>query len=351
MSNIKLFAEDALIVGEYIYFISGESTMLFATSIVDNSTSIVSIIPEELFFINQAFRRMLYWNNELIFIPYNARSVHFYNINSKTWRKSKCIKEEYNHCMYIEALIHNDKLIMIGADEPNIIEMDLDDLSFKIVNMCFEKYKVTGELICRGGYSVFNNVLYIAIATKNVVVGIDLEDWSDKEYNIVGEVGGFSGIARIDGNYWLAPRKNGNIIKWNGEDRFEKIDLPFELDKSVCYFGGLCFDDKYIYIYGLSGNFTVRIGRNTGFLDYYKKQYVFLKSMPDNKTIGQVLCGTIEVSEHDRMTRIACSIEKNKLNAVYKDMNYKSILSLNLILKEKDYFGLSDYIGCISQNL
>ncbi len=349
MNNIKLCAEDAVIVGDNIYFVSGESTILFVVSIKDKSISVIGVVPEDFIFIKQAFRRILYWNNELIFIPYNARYVHFYNINLKTWRKSKCLSEKYNESMYIEALVHNDKLIIVGADEPNILEMDLDDLSYKIVNTCFEKYKVAGELICRGGYSVVNNTLYLAIATKNVVVEINLEDWSDKEYNIGDEICGFSGITRVDDYYWISPRKKGNIIKWDGKSGLEIIKLPFELDEGVCYFGGLCADDCYIYIYGLLGKYTVKINRKNGSLDYYEKQYVFLKASSDNKIIGQVLNGTIEVLEQEGMTQVIGLIDKSALSEAYKYVDFGSVMGPNMFSQENDYYSLDDYVECIKQ--
>lgn len=349
MKEFPLFAEDCVILKDCLYCVCSDAAFFYSVDLKNKTIIQIDIVPEELFIIKQGFRRVLTWKDEIVFIPYNARCVHLYNPFSGEWRKSDYLSESYNNSLYLEAFINNNKLVIIGADEPNIIEMNLDDLSYKVVNTCLKRYKKSGEMICRGGYAIVDGYLYIAIATKNVVLKINLENWKDEECIVGNREDVFSGLLRDGDRFWLSPRRDGDVVIWDGKDFFETVKLPIIGKNNTFNFGGLCSNDKYIYIQGLDGEFTVKIDKNDRNMECYKKQYVFLKSINNKMIIGQLKQGELEIINNSVVSKIRCMIEKEQLIMLYKKCNSNLIFENNILNNEDVFFDLSEFLYCIKK--
>lgn len=349
MEKVKMYAEDAVIIDNKIYCIGSKMSVLFSVNMENGDIKIIDRLPNEKLFLNQSSRRIISWNGNLVFVPYGATAIHMYNIADATWKNFDFVYESNYGNKYLEALLYNDKIIMIGAEEKNILEFNLNTYEVKIVNSYFKEYKNPQEIFCRSGYVILNGYLYIAVAINNEILKINLSNWESETIRVGEDGSGFSGIAYDGDNFWLTPRRDGDIIIWDGKEKTEKYKLPFELIKGKCNFGGIFTDAQNLYLHGFEGKYSAIINKKTKKIDYNENQFVFLRDLNKEIILGQLKNSQILVYDVGKMNLFSCEIEKERISDFYfsKVNNVK-----NSDLKcqnESGYFNLYDYFKYIKR--
>lgn len=134
-----------------------------------------------------------------------------------------------------------------------------------------------GNLTNFGGYSVYNNRLYIAFTNTNVVLEFDAKNLQKKMYRL--DIEGFNGCYRMEtvgDEIWLLPYKGYNVVCWNPCKASYKsyICLPKEMavtDEEEIYrnakypFSSMAFSNDYIFLTpNIGGTLYVKVDKKTG---------------------------------------------------------------------------------------
>ncbi len=347
MDNITMLAESAVIIDGIIYCVCKNMSLLFSIDTKNGEIELIGNLPKEKFFLNQCCRKIINYENKLVFIPYNAKYIHIYDVENRTWIEidyPDSISEGYK---YIEGAIYNNKIIMIGACAKNIIELDMTDYKVKIINTYFDKYEKFVDLFCRSGFSIINNCIYIALAVSNEVLIINLDNY-EFEVKIVGN-NGYSGIT-FDGEYfWLTPRRGEKVIKWDGNREIVKIELPFSQEENKCNYGGVYFIDNKIYLHGFEGRCSAVIDKE-GNCTVDKNTYIFFEEVNHNSALGQTWDGKLIWFSLEKEQCYDCCIDRNKLDSYISKIVDFSVFAENDIIWEKSLYGLESFLNCISNS-
>lgn len=347
MGRINLYAEEGILVGDRIYCVCRNMSIFYSIHCPTGEVKIIGNFPDERFHMDQCSRKIVKWNNKLVFVPYNAKYIHIYDMQNGNWEQLDYPGNESYGRKYIEAFVHNDKVIMIGAFAPNIIELDMNTREVCIRNWYFEKFKEIGDLFCRSGYAIIKDDLYIALATSNEVMKINMETW---EYDVI-KVGmkedRFSGIVYDGDLFWISPRKEGDVLVWNGGSQWEKVDLPFKLLKSECNFGGIYVYNNSIYLHGFEGEYSAVIDKRTREVSFNTRQYIFLRSVEDKCILGQERNGEIHIYGNN-LQIYRGEIEKEILNQARRNVREELIFEEQMLTYERDDFNLSGFLDYIA---
>ncbi len=348
--RVKVFAEDAVIVDEYIYLVSKKMPVLYRMDINTGEVSCAGILYNESISMKQASRKIVHWKNKLIIVPYNASNIYIYNLQTgeisdvgfSNWT-------EYGY-MYVEAFAYDDKIIMIGAFAKNIIELDLTNRKITVRNSCFEEFETPKDMFCRSGYVVKDDNLYVALAVSNMVLKLNLKTWNHSVINVGNDNNRFSGIAYDGNQFWLASRRGKDIFIWDGSRKFELLELPFEVPERKCDFGGVYYYDNHIWLHGFEAGYSAVIDPVKRRVDDFNDcRYAFFRNVGDEYIIGQDWNGMVHVFKDGEKREYDVGIDENILMEIKLLFEPIRVFGRNRIIVENSIIGISELIEMIKK--
>ena len=343
MEKFTLLAENAVTMNNKIYCICKDFAVLFSINMDDGMIEIIGNLPKEKFFLKQSCRKIINYENRLIFVPYNAKYIHIYDIKNNNWTEIEYPDNESEGYKYIEGLVYNNKVIMIGACAKNIIELDMSSYEVKIINTYFGKYDKFIDLFCRSGFAIVDNYLYVALAVSNEVIKINLDSYAFDVVKVGNE--SYSGITFDGKTFWLTPRRGNNVVKWDGVGETEKINLPFSQEKDKCNYGGVYLANNKIYLHGFEGKFSAVIDEN-GICHVDKNTYIFFRDIENDDVIGQTRKGTIILYESGEKKFFDCNIDRKLLDEFILRLDDFSLFQNNdSFISETELYELKMYLG------
>lgn len=346
MIKLNLYAEDGILVDDRIFCICRNMAMLYSVHYLTGEVNIIGNLPEEHFYIEQCSRKIVRWNDYLVITPYNAKYIHIYDMHNEKWERLDYPQNESYGRKYVEAFVYNDKVIMIGAFTPNIIELDMKTREICIRNTYFEKYGNTDELFCRSGYGIIKDDLYIALAISNEVMKINMDSWEYDVIKVGAESDRFSGIAYDGNRFWISPRKDGDVLIWDGGCQCEKVNLPFELLEANYNFGGIYAYNNNIFLHGFEGEYSAVINKNTRETRFNTRQYYFLRNVGEECVIGQEKNGELHIYK-DTLNIYKVEIDEEILDTVRRNIREELIYDDRTLTYEKKFFDLRGFIDYI----
>lgn len=150
----------------------------------------------------------------------NSSKVSIYNLKSKDWKQIKIDEvENHNYYRFFAATIYKDKLFLVGSIYPAIMIIDFKTYKTKYISQMYDKYmdEQSKNLDCffRTDIACVESKLYIASCQKNEVVIFDMDNFNFETVVIGNDDNKYSGIAWDGESFWLSPRHNSSIVKWN----------------------------------------------------------------------------------------------------------------------------------------
>lgn len=340
-----MLAEDGIITNDKIYVVLSDIPLLCAIDRNTNKVECVGTFYRESLLMRQASRKIVICDNNLIIIPYNARNIYVYNLETFTMTDVEVPEWDAEKYMYIEALVCDDKVIMIGAFQKNIVEYDIKTKNVTVRNCYFEGYDNPKDLFCRSGYVLEDNCLYIALAVSNTVLKIDIHTWDYKAIKIGSENNRFSGIAYDGKRFWLSPRRGKDVIVWNGVDDFKVVELPLEMEKQKCNFAGIYYYDNKIWLHGFEGGETVIIDPETEcIIKHMDYRYAFFRKDREMGILGQAWDGSIHLFCGEERKIFKLDVDEDELRKAKELFDYSNIFPKKKIIQENSIFGLKELI-------
>lgn len=348
---MKLKSDGYAKVGDCIYFSSADVNCIYSLNLISGETKLVGYIPEEASYKGRLSAKILCEDNKLYFIPYHAKKLWIFDLIESAWSGIDILPENQrnNEMKFYEAFFFKKKLYMIGCFIPMFVVLDLNNNDIEYIDNAYlhllERQREIKDCFYRAQYVIKDDSLYLASCLSNEIVIFNLLTRTVIVKVVGNKNNRYSGMA-YDGKYfWISPRVNTNIVKWDGLDSFEEYEFPqSENSKKGWMQGVVIYGDRKIFP-GISGKHTIVID-NTA-IKVVEEEYWMVDKGENAFIIYHKPDGRI-IIEKD-------GIQK-EYNTVYSRKKLDSFLQLNVegmkiyyqsIAAEKRNVGLKEFIKFI----
>ncbi len=348
---MKLSATDLVILGENYYFFSNDVNLIFQMKKKDNKVSIFGKIPGEQHFVSQLCRRILVYDPFLVFIPYNMKNIWLYNVRDNHWDYI-CINTEVTEWAFFEAIIEGDFLFLFAGKTRELVRINLLDRKIdyfeNVLAALYTDFSKYNDVVFRGGYVKKGEDYYLASSLSNHVLRINLNNMDYSWEQVGSDKNSYSGIAYIDGKFWLSPRNNTPIVIWDGSGDVNYIDLPDEgfLD-GFHSFSGVYTSGANVYFPCMDIGKSLIIDSKTGKINVVDNYYYFGKSIGTNLYMLDSF-GRLERYENGEVVEITKCIFKDDDYRQYLNSEKIMIPSENGIIRENEYKSLDAFIAMMT---
>lgn len=250
MSNdIKLcFEVCTLIDKEILVCCAYNMNLIFAVNLVSNEIKILGSIPEEPFFKKQLIGSILYWKEQLLFIPLTASKLWIYNIKNKSWKSISFGKEidESIQFKFLGAFIEKDNLYMLGYQYFGIVKISLKDES-QLTFIPEHNWKSSSnEFICGKSFVQKSSKIYMASCSNKLIV-FDLIQETYEYINVGLPSERFVGVCNYKNDLWIAPLVHTSdiLIYEKARIEVEKFSKKYSTYESICICGNELFINGY----------------------------------------------------------------------------------------------------------
>lgn len=197
----------------------------------------------------------------LYLIPLSATAL--YQVDLNTFEKKKITirkpdAEKYSEYVenvkFLSAHVYKDSIYMVGATYPAIVQYDCKKQQVHYHDMWLEeiqRYLFFDESALFRKTLMVGHYIYAPCCRGNVVLVFDLETHKYKIYEVGEQKCRFSGICYDGQNFWLSPRNDEPIVKWNQEtNQYKEITInKNELNVKGYVFGNsLVLDNKIVLV-------------------------------------------------------------------------------------------------------
>lgn len=355
--KVVLLAEDCVEVNNVLYFVSKDINVVFGLDITNGNVFAINCLPEHGVLDKRLGAKILSWNDELIFAPMKAKKVWRYNLQTKNWMgyERKLLEAGKTGTEMFDAVLYNDTAFIIGCNYPAIMKIELLNNEITYIEEPYqllkEKKHAMGDSYFRTSYARIENRIFLASCLDNLVLEFDLESLEFKWHEVGRKGNCYSGIS-WDGKYfWIAPRNNTPLVRWNGKDDVIEYSLPEEFRDCKNYFLGVVSWNDEIILPGFESEYSLIMEK--GKMGAFKKvsgQFLFFKEMCNGKVISCTADGELVIRQRDEEKRYALVCEKEMLLDVMKTNFIESECKRNkeIRLIENDLFSIETFIEWIT---
>lgn len=349
---VTLLAEDCVQVGDSLIFIAKDVNFVFSLNLDTGKVELIDSIPEEDVLAVRLGASIAYWKNELIFTPMKAEKIWIYNLQTKEWRglEREKIENGRNGKEMFQSILYGNKLFLIGSNYPAIICLDLLTESMTYIKEPYVELKEKKEMLkdCyfRCDYAQKDNYIYLASCLSNFVLKFDMDTCKYDWIKVGKDKNRYAGIKESDEGFWLAPRCNTAIVKWDGEKEIVEYSLPKTMDDGKFSFVGVVVNGDKIVFPGMSEPNTVIItDLEQGEMENVQEQYLFYKKINSGLVVSMTVNGEVKVYyPAGKINNYVCGIEKEKIVEYFRIKNFdiwKSCLCNDI--NENSIFDMVDF--------
>lgn len=336
--NMKLYISAIASYGnEYICF-AKNINVLFS---LDKKGDIkcLCFIPEKG--RDRLFDKIVIYRDRVFLIPLMAKKIYIYNLDSK---KLEFIELNNAHIarwnFFYNGIELDGFLYLIGACYHALVKIDLNSLRVEEIPIYESKMEIQSKLndcFSRKSIVEMDKKIYIASALSNEVLVYDTISNSYVWKKIASDTNRYSGIAWDGKAFWLAPRDNYILVRWEPNISVEEFDISQWYEDDKFFAGIVCKKDKvYLYSYQAEKSFVY---------DYINKCGSKIVTGPEclfendrGKEIYQYVDGSVCVDEEDDKEKI--DINLNDLYQIISSREDKWSYYMN----ENQTFGLDVFI-------
>lgn len=297
--GLVLFSEDALKIGNQLFLFAKNLNILFSVNIDNGNIKFYGSMPEEGAFCKRLTCKLVYWEKNIIVVPLKAKKIWIYSLENMVWKgiAFDCCKLGISETNFRQAIIYKNSLFLFGGHYPAILKMELSTYKISYIKEPFSQYpkveKNPEELYFRGDLVCKKNIVYLASSKDNLILNFDLESQTYKWIEVGGKNNKYSGIMWDGNNYWISPRHDTPVVKWNGKDKAVEYEIPKEKKKRQNYYSGVVGRDHQVIIPAMGDNSHTIILANDGTMKFDNRAYTFYKKIGKKEYIAQYSDGKL----------------------------------------------------------
>lgn len=320
--------------------------------------------------IQEGYCRVIKYRDRLAVIPKLAAHILLYDIETGIssriplpvgiWNESAQKKGKFLNGMMV-----GSELILLPSWSGMICKVDMErERVIAVKDLSGAGISFNGALPFRS-FLLRDGCIYMPSCEKPVLFMVDVHTLRFTKKVFANCKKGFCSIVRQENDYWLLPRYEDDIIKWNPDtNREERFSIPggFSPKPGRAAFGPSAGNGVYLWLFPTTAPNVLRIDMRTGFIeeekafkkysmyerdtDTYAKYWMakaespFLKVCSAKK--GMLLCFDTETGKICEAPYYLPESEKKR----YVRDNVRS----DLILVENSQIGLDDYV-CLIQEI
>lgn len=295
-----LLAECAVKDGDYIYFASLESSIIFSLNLLTGKIKIVATVPDELFFKDRLVGEFLRWKDRFVLIPANAKNIWIVDRKFEHWEKVQ-LKYADTRLKFLKAVIIDDKLYAPRHFYPYSICVDLETREVDKMHVTDGDFFVSAVNI--------ENEIYHPSCGSNKIFKYNAETGRLAVFEAGTET--YNGILYFDNKLYLAPRGGGRLVVWNER---EERTIPI----NYCHATGIFEFEKKIYVAASEAkeSFYIDLDGSVKGWDIAEK-FRMARSLDDETYCLMDYLGGIYIFDHTacRMKRFSSEIGEDEVKA------------------------------------
>ncbi|MFV0518778.1 MAG: hypothetical protein ACK5LY_00755 [Lachnospirales bacterium] len=262
MGKIKVLFEDLIVINQEIWFFSKYFNGLLKMDMDNGVVDVVSSIPKYKYDSERLVVKLIEFNGKIYCIPLKADEIWIYHIDSNIWESielddSITVKDGLK---FFQAKLFNDKICCVPAFYQRIVM--IDTMTNRLTYIAFmDEYTKKSHYYLKDGFfrtdcAVKDDTLFLASCIDNRILCFNIVNYRVEWLTLGEKDNTYSGIMCIGNEFFISPRRSGNVIIWNGVNNYKEIVLP-ELENN--YFLGIVGFNEKIYISGQSecGNIII----------------------------------------------------------------------------------------------
>ncbi len=276
---MNLSFENFICYDDKLWFTDIETNEFYYYDLKEKETVFICEIAEELGYKQRLFGSIIQYDNSMYLIPFEAEYMYKVDLHTRTYKQIDIVdhknerKGDVHYLKFLSAHICENKIYMIPVAYPAIVEFDCvtEEVAYYDGWVKFiDKYYLFDDAAFFRKSLLLDKKIYAPLCAGNAVMVFNIES-KQSVFKVIGSKKcSFSGICQMGDNFWLSPRRNGPIVKWN-----EKSNISEEYSSSVCeekrgigFSDIFCFDNKLLIV-PIMGKTLYEINCATGKVLYY----------------------------------------------------------------------------------
>jgi hypothetical protein len=210
---------DVIAIKDHIGYASDfEKNGLFEVDIESGECKFIKTFPNEDIMVNRLHGHAEWIEGRIYFIPSAGNNISvFYpeTTEIETIEIPRIVKKRddfYNlKLKFVKSIVHNGFLWIIPATYPGILKLNLNTHKISLIN----NWVPNDGYMFRRGVCVRNNIVYAASGNNNSVLIFDVNSEKGEIVHIGKNNFGMMDMCEFGGDFIMAPRKQGAVVKWN----------------------------------------------------------------------------------------------------------------------------------------
>lgn len=337
-----------------LYCMERYFNLLFSIDIKDGTLELTDIIPEQDIIQDVICGHMTVYNGKLILTPNRTRKIWIYDLSTGNWDSINITEKEnsFGFGGIFQLYIYHNSMFLIGAGYPAIIRLDIENKSCDYIekpyhDMINRHPDIDFFYFRLHGVQLENN-LFLASCLDNYVLKFDMETEGYQWFKIGDDNYAYSEITWDGTSFWLSPRLNCDIVKWDGKEKTEILPMPPELKSAVDkYAWTACHDGNHVIFPCINYPESIVINPQKNTFEIRNEQYTMYTRLDNGMVINQTTNGDLTVKTKDLVSKTYHpAISKHELKRFYEEKGIPVFTASNLYYEtsEKPLLSLEDFL-------
>lgn len=347
---VNLLAFDAACLDNTFYFLGYDLNIIFSYDMDSGQIRLIDMIPEDFVVKRETAGCIAATSNELYFGPDETKFIWIYNLDFGKWTKIS-LKELpcYEAPCLLQAIVYGDNVYFAGGSYPAIVKVNIHTKEIRYIEEPFDVCNIIAErndLFSRCQHELIEGNLYLPCCIDNCVLKINLDTEKFQWLEIGEKYNRFAGITFDGTSFWLSPRLNTPIVKWDGKSSVNEFPLPNEFTQKSCNLSGCLGVGKQIFFYGLISDFSLAISSENQ-LSVFPGKYAFAKRIDDSISVFQEINGQLHVLRYgEEIHRLDMKLPVQRIQDFYLEKG-KTLDFSTMPLQEGRIVDLPGFLECI----
>lgn len=272
--------ECAAVAGEKLYFAEMYGNEVFCCDMKNDEVTPLCTVREENEEGKRLFSCMIVYEHYLYLVPFFANAIYKVDLQTGLYDTlelpNDCWKDDKVKAKFIDVHLYQDTIYVMPAAFPGILEIQCQTNEISIRSEWIQKIPPemshTDLAFFRKSLCI-NDRIYAPSCKANLVLVFDLKNKECTVKRVGSSNCRFSGICREHENFWLSPRENGPIVKWNEtEDVWQEYrDFPEEYAAAGTV--GIASWKDQIFVFPQAANMILTIDCHDGSIKEWNEEY------------------------------------------------------------------------------
>lgn len=279
LKNIRCSFENMVIYKEKLLFTEISCNELYSYDLQTKEMVLLYKFNEEEEYKRRLFAEMIIKGNCLYLAPFSAEKMYILNLDTNEVEGIEIrIPDVKKYSKYTSSAkfisIHslNDSIYMVGATYPAIVEynsiskkMTYFDVWLSEVSDCIFKEECFSEDNALFRKTMLkDNKIFAPLCQLNAVLEFDIKNYTFELHRVGSKICKYSAICYDGQYYWLAPRTNGPVVKWNKSERsFEEINIVEDDTEEIAKYGDIiCLNNRIFLLPQVANDIIEFYGHN-----------------------------------------------------------------------------------------